>query len=80
MGKETGNIKSATPEFRYALKGQIISSGYRTLTDFSKKMKVDLARISKVVSGYEFPGPKLQRKIAETLGITLNELKELLKR
>jgi len=76
MSQKAKNIIS--PEYRYGLKARIIEAGHKNLTDFSKKMRVDLARISKVVSGYEFPGPKLQRKMAETLGITLSELKELL--
>jgi len=77
MSRETGKIETETPKFRYALKGQIITSGHKTLTDFSKKMKVDQARISKIIQGWELPGPGLQRKMAETLGITLSELREL---
>ena len=79
MSHETGNIKTATPKFRYALKGQIINSGHKTLTDFSIKAKIDLTRLSRIVSGWELPGPGLQRKMSETLGITLSDLKELLK-
>ncbi len=68
------------PKFRYGLKSQIIKSGYRTLTDFSKALDTDLPRISRIVSGWEIPGPHLQQNMAEGLGITLHELKELLKK
>lgn len=75
-GKRT---KTISPEFRFALKARIIEAGYRTLTDFSREAGVDLARISKIISGWELPGPKLQRSIAKHLGITITELNQLLK-
>ncbi len=79
MTQEAQNSDPITPKFRYALKAEIIKAGYRTLTDFSTEIGVDLARISKIVSGWELPGPHLQRTMAECLGITLTELKELLR-
>ena len=42
------------------------------------KADVNLSTVSRVVSGLEFPGAKHQKRIAETLGITLHELGELL--
>lgn len=79
MTQETKNAKTQIPRFRYDLKARIIQVGHRTLTDFSRETGVDLARISKIVSGWELPGPRLQRAMAGCLGITLGELKELLK-
>ena len=79
MSQETKNTKSLTPRFRFRLKAKIIESGYETLTDFSKKTGIDVARISKIVRGWEVPGHHIQRIMAQRLGITLSELKELLK-
>ena len=76
MANETENIK---PKFRYGLKSRIIEAGHRDLTDFSNKANIDLTRLSRIVRGWELPGPGLQRKMAQHLGITLTELKELLK-
>ncbi|MBN1228079.1 MAG: helix-turn-helix transcriptional regulator [Deltaproteobacteria bacterium] len=66
------------PSFRYTLKGEIIKAGYRNVTDFSKNVGIDVSRLSQIIRGWQFPGPKLQRRIAKCLGITLQELKGLL--
>jgi len=80
MAQKTKQTGTLAPKYRYALKSQIIGAGFRNLTDFSKALETDLPRISRIVSGWEIPGPHLQRDMAQTLGITLSELKELLKR
>lgn len=79
MSQETKNTKTLTPRFRFRLKAKIIESGCETLTEFSKKTGIDVARISKIVRGWEIPGHHIQRIMAECLGITLTELKDLLK-
>jgi transcriptional regulator with XRE-family HTH domain len=66
------------PELRYGLKGKIISEGFWTLTEFSGAAGVNLPIISRIVSGREIPGAKHQKRIADTLGISLRELGELL--
>jgi plasmid maintenance system antidote protein VapI len=66
------------PKFSYGLKAKIISEGYWTLTEFSEKIGVSVSRVSRVVSGWELPGAELQKSIADTLGITLSDLAELL--
>jgi len=66
------------PEFRYDLKAAIIKAGYKTLTDFSKKAKVDLPTVSRIVSGRQIPGPLVQKNLAQCLGITLRELRGLI--
>lgn len=71
-------IGTLSPKFRYDLKSQIIKSGYKTLTDFSKALDTDLPRISRIVSGWEIPGPNLQQNMAKTLGITLKEFRDFL--
>ena len=72
------NADTVMPDFRFALKALIISEGYRTLTEFSGAAGVNLPIISRIVSGREIPGAKHQKRIADTLGISLRELGELL--
>jgi len=74
MPKET----TIRPPYRFALKSRIIDAGYKTLTDFSKDLNTDLSTISRVVSGWELPSPKLQKDITKVLCITLRELNDLL--
>ncbi len=66
------------PKFRHSLKAEIIRVGYRTLKEFVGAMHTDLPRMSRIVSGWEIPGPGLQHKMAKTLGITLRELRDLI--
>ncbi|MBW1692179.1 MAG: helix-turn-helix transcriptional regulator [Deltaproteobacteria bacterium] len=66
------------PQFRYSLKARIIETGHKSLTDFSKATGINLPIISSIVSGWQFPGPNYQKRMARCLGITLRELKELL--
>ncbi len=66
------------PRFRHSLKAKIISSGYRSLTDFCADSETDLSMISKIVCGWQIPGKKVQGKMAAGLGISLKELRELL--
>ena len=64
--------------YRYKLKGKIHSSGFRTLTEFSERINVDVSRLSRVCSGWEIPSPGLKEKMAKGLEITSQELKALL--
>lgn len=66
------------PKYRYSLKAQIIEARYKSLTDFSKGIGTDLPKMSRIVSGWEIPSLTLQDRMAENLGITLRELKDLL--
>ena len=76
MSQERKN-KTITPKFRFSLKAQIIGTGYKTITDFSRKTGIDMPRLSQIIRGWQTPGPHLQRTMAECLGITLSELREL---
>jgi predicted ATP-dependent Lon-type protease len=67
-----------TPQYRFALKAEIIKSGYRTLSEFANAIDSDIARLSRVIKGWEIPGPSLQNAITQRLGLTLDELAELL--
>ena len=69
---------TATPCVRFRLKARIFEVGYRTFRDFATKVGMHPVMLSKVLNGHLFPGPSLQRRIAEELGLTLRELRELL--
>ena len=77
MTKRTG-ATVITPRFRYAFKARIIEAGYKIMGEFSEALGVKLSRISTIIQGWEIPGPSLQRKLAQKLGISLRELKGLI--
>lgn len=66
------------PKYRYALRARIHQAGYRSLTEFSRELGVNVSRISRICSGWELPSRALSRKIAEELGMTMRELKDVL--
>jgi Helix-turn-helix len=66
------------PAYRSGLKARMILAGYRNNTALARATEIDVARISKVVNGWEIPGADLQKRIAAALGISLRELRELL--
>ncbi|MFC1532889.1 helix-turn-helix domain-containing protein [Thermodesulfobacteriota bacterium] len=72
------NDQKFSPDYRFQLRSQIAAAGFRTITEFSKAVGVDVSRISRIVSGWEYPSPKLARAMADALSITPKELKELL--
>lgn len=69
---------TATPRYRFKLKGKIHSQGYRYVSEFACVVRADNATMSRVICGWEHPNAKLQRKMADALGITLRELQTLL--
>ncbi len=68
----------ATPCVRFRLKARIFEVGYRTFQDFATKVRIHPVMLSKILNGHLFPSPKLQRRMAGELGLTLRELRELL--
>lgn len=70
--------QTLTPPFRYKLKSEIIAAGFKNVTEFAIEIQEDLARLSRVLNGWEVPAPRLQQRMAEGLGITIRELRELL--
>ena len=72
---ETG---TSTPLKRGKLKGRVFESGYETLTVFAEEVGIHRVYLSQVLNGITFPSPALQRRLAEKLGLTLRELRELL--
>jgi hypothetical protein len=69
---------SLKPKYRYELKSRIVGAGYRTLTDFSKATEIDLARISRICGGYEYPGKRAVSKMSEALNLSVKEIGDLL--
>ena len=65
------------PEYRYQLKSMIHAAGYKTATDFSKEIGVDLAIVSRVINGWTLPSPTTARKMAAALNITPREFARL---
>jgi len=66
------------PKYRYGLRAKIHESGFRTLTEFSKDVGVNIARISRICSGLELPSVDLSRSMSSKLKITLSDLHSLL--
>lgn len=70
--------ETATPYIRYKLKARIFEVGYCTFQDFAAGVNIHPVMLSKIVNGHLFPSPKLQRRMAEELGLTIREMRELL--
>ena len=75
---ERSAVKLINPNFRHDLKAEIIRAGYRTMKDFSRDSGINQATMSRYVSGWQTPGPKHQKILASTLGITIRELSLIL--
>jgi len=70
--------ESPLARYRYALRGEIHSAGYRTLSEFSKATDVELSKISRIVNGWELPTPRLEKSIAAGLGMSISQLRKIL--
>ena len=75
---QTVKNNNKMPEYRFALKAQLAMAGYKTISEFADQAGVTPSRISRIVTGYEFPSMALQNRIARALGINTNELNRLL--
>jgi len=71
------NIEIVTPQVRFGLKAAIVGAGYR-YNEFARRLKTHPSRLSRIMSGAEFPSPTMQRAISRELGLTLRELRSLL--
>jgi hypothetical protein len=72
------DLETFHPSFRFALKAKIHGAGFRTISEFSNAIGFGAHRISRVVSGWELPSPAMQKAMADGLGLTIKQLKELL--
>lgn len=66
------------PPYRYDLKARIITTGFKSMTDFSQVTNIKLPIISQIIRGWIMPGLSVQKRMAQTLGITLKDLRKLL--
>ncbi|UCF01631.1 MAG: helix-turn-helix transcriptional regulator [Deltaproteobacteria bacterium] len=69
---------TAAPEPRLRLRARVYTAGYRTMTTLASEMGVHLTALSRVLNGHDWPSPRMQRRLADKLGLTLRELRELL--
>lgn len=74
----TQELDTAMPTYRYRLKGSIHAAGFRTIREFSEAVGFDEAQLSRVLNGWHLPSPVMQKKMAETLAVSLTELRGLL--
>ena len=70
-------IECLQPKYRYRLRGKISEAGFRTISKYSEAVGVNVARMSRVVSGWELPSLKLSHSMAEKLELTIDEFGEL---
>jgi len=66
------------PNYRYFLKARVHECGFKTIKGLAETMEADPNRISRIISGWEFPSAKLQIQIAKKLNLTLSELGKML--
>ena len=67
------------PHYRYRLRARMIEAGHHTLSLFAEEAGLPVGSLSRIVRGYEFPRPDFQEKIAAALGITVDDLADLLR-
>lgn len=68
----------AIPTVRYRLKARIFECGFKTFIEFSRRVEVHPTYLSRILNGWDFPSPTLQKRMAEELGLTFKEMRELL--
>lgn len=69
---------TSIPPRRANLKAKIILVGYPTMREFANAIGIQESLLSRIVNGWIWRRAHLQKKIARGLGITLEELRELL--
>lgn len=65
-------------EYRYELRARIALAGFRTMSAFADAINMNIAPVSHIVRGLQIPTAKQAEKIAEGLGISSQELEEIL--
>jgi transcriptional regulator with XRE-family HTH domain len=75
---EVTTTDTIKPPYRLELKSRLVLAGYLRDTQFAKALGCDPARVSRILNSWEYPGPKMQKRMASVLGCTLKELRELL--
>ena len=71
-------VKLIDPDYRHKLKAKIIENGYRNITDFCKEAKINKVTMAEIICGWRVPGPTACDKIAATLDLHMDQLREIL--
>ena len=71
-------IDTKPPMVRFKLKAKVIESGYPTFLEFAEKIGIHRVYLSKILNGHEWPSPNIQGKLAEQLGLSIRQLREML--
>ena len=66
------------PNYRNCLKAKVFEAGFRTLSEYAESAGVDIARISRIISGWELPSEDLAKKMIKPLGISIEDFSKLL--
>jgi hypothetical protein len=70
-------LRVNVPGYRYDFRAAIAKAGFRTQSEFAEAAGIDQAEISRILHGLR-PTKTGLHKIAETLALTINEVKQLL--
>jgi hypothetical protein len=62
------------PKKRHALLATIIACGFDSVSHFCRSEGFDDKLMSRIIRGWLIPGPALQKRLSDCLGITINEL------
>lgn len=66
------------PCYRNRLKAKIHEAGFKTLSEYSAAAGVDIARVSRIVTGWEIPSKNLAKRMSKPMGVNLDEFGKLL--
>jgi hypothetical protein len=66
------------PHYRNRLKAKIHEAGFKTLSEYSVAAGVDIARISRIITGWEIPSRNLAKRLSGPIGVNLDEFGKLL--
>lgn len=71
-------IDTQPAQTRFQLKARVIGAGFPTYSSFAEKIGIHRVSLSKILNGHEWPSPNVQRKMAEELALSIQELRSLL--
>ena len=61
------------PTVRNKLKGEIYFHGFTRIKDFADATGAPANQITRVIRGWEYPSPRLQRKMAKALKMSMKQ-------
>ena len=78
MRTEITETSTAAPPVRFRLKAKVFEAGFFTFREFAHKLEVHPTYLSRVMNGWDWPSPTLQKKLADELGMSVKDLKDFL--